>query len=151
MARKRRNRSSRGISRGSFSRPLSLLRPAATGAAGALIVNGIVNHAPIPDTLKAGNMIYVTRAALAILLGIFGPKLPMVGRYASEAAVGALIVTATDFGKLLALQNGVNLSGLGYIGPARVVPMGQLLARPGSRGSPVARPPMGVGQFVRTR
>ena len=147
-SRKGRSRSLTG--RGSFSRPLSLVRPAAAGAAGALLINGIVNHAPLPDTLKAGNMIFVTRAALAIALGLFGPRLPIIGAYAREGAIGALIVTATDFGKLMALQQGINLSGMGYIGPARVVPMGQLLARPGvNRGNPVMRP--NLAQFIRTR
>lgn len=121
MARRRRHRRNPVSIKGSFARPLSLIAPAATGAAGALLVNGIVNYAPLPDQLKSGNMLYLTRAGLAVLLGLFGPRLPVVGRMAREAAVGALIVTATDFGKLLALQSGMNLSGLGYIGPARVI------------------------------
>ena len=121
MAKRRRHRRNPVTIKGTFARPLSLITPAATGAAGALLVNGIINYAPIPDQLKSGNMLYLTRAGLAVLLGLFGPRLPVIGRFAREAAVGALIVTATDFGKLLALQAGMNLSGLGYIGPARVI------------------------------
>jgi hypothetical protein len=133
--RHRKHRRSRGShSRGAFTKPLSLVAPAVTGAAGALAVNAIINYAPVPDQLKAGNMLYLTRAGIAILLGIFGPRLPFVGRYAHAAALGSLIVTTTDFGKLLALQQGVNLSGLGYIGPARV------LSGPGRTGN--------VGRFV---
>lgn len=132
--RKHRRRGSKSHSRGAFSRPLSLVAPAVTGAAGALAVNAIVNYAPLPDTLKGGNMLYLTRAGLAILIGMFGGRIPVIGRFAHQAALGALIVTAADFGKLLALQQGVNLSGLGYIGPARII------SGPG-RAS-------GVGRFV---
>jgi hypothetical protein len=152
MARHRRRRHARTSSgRGAFTKPLSLVAPAVTGAAGALVVNGIINYAPIPDQLKAGNLLYLTRAGIAILLGMFGPRLPVVGRFAHAAALGSLIVTTTDFGKLLALQQGVNLSGLGYIGPARV------LTGPG-RGNNVGRfvprnamSAPGVGAFIPRR
>lgn len=148
MARRRRSRSSRrGITRGSFARPLSLLMPSAVGAAGALAVNGIINYAPIPDNLKAGNMLFLTRAAIALGLGMLGPKLPVVGKYARDAAQGALIVTMTDFGKVIAIGQGVNLSGLGYTGPARVMRTGQYLKAPGASMSGVAG--VGQGRWVR--
>ena len=134
--------------RGGFAQPLSLIAPAATGAAGALLVNGIINYAPIPDMLKAGNMLYLTRAGIAILLGLFGPRIPFIGPFAHNAALGALIVTAADFGKMLALQQGMNLSGLGYIGPARVV------ASNGGVGRFIPRTVMsapGIGAFVPRR
>lgn len=104
----------------SFHKPLSLLAPAAVGAAGALVVNALVNYGPIPDTMKQGNALYLTRAGLAILLGLFGSKVPMLGRYASDMAKGALIVTVTDFGKVQALAQGYNLSGMGYANAARI-------------------------------
>lgn len=153
MSRRRRRNP---ISRESFKRPLSLLAPVATGAAGALTVNAIMNYAPIPDTMKQGTTLYLTRAAVALLLGIFGPRIPVVGRYAREAAIGSLIVTATDFGKLMALQSGFNLSGLGYIGPARVIParpngnMGRFIAGNGNGNGARMRAP-GVGMFVPRR
>lgn len=127
MARRRRSRSGAVAKRGSFSRPLSMLVPAAIGAGGALAVNGILNYA-VPDSLKenlmSGNMVYVTRAGIAILLGLFGPRIPVVGKYASDMARGALIVTMTDFAKVQAAGQGYNLSGLGYIGPGRIANRG---------------------------
>lgn len=152
MARRRKRSKGRALTRGSFRQPLTLLAPAATGAAGALLVNGIINYAPIPDQLKAGNVLYLTRAAIAVLLGIFGPRIPVVGPFARDAAVGSLIVTATDFGKLIALQQGFNLSGLGYIGPARVV--NGPGARIGNVGRLMPRAVMsapGVGAFIPRR
>ena len=116
-----RKRSRSMLARGSVSRPLTLLVPAAIGAGGALAVNGLVNHVPLPDALKLGRMIYVTRFGLAVLLGTFGKQLPVIGKYAGDMARGAMIVTMTDLGKELSLQAGVNLSGTGYVGPARVV------------------------------
>lgn len=123
---KRRRSSSRRRGSGSFSRPLSLLKPAAVGAAGALTLNAITNHA-IPEnlrgTLLAGNTAYLTRGAIAVLMGMYGPRLPFVGRYAGEMARGALVVVFADLLRQLAMQSNlpVNLSGMGYIGPARVV------------------------------
>lgn len=157
MARRHRSHRSHRAHRGSFRQPLTLLKPAVTGAAGALAVNGIINYAPIPDNLKAGNMLYLTRAAIAVLLGIFGPRLPLVGSFAREGAIGSLIVTATDFGKVLALQTaGVNLSGLGYTGPARVVRMngpagvGALYRGGAMLRAPTAAPNVaGVGRLMR--
>lgn len=142
MKRRRHRRNPIALGRGSFSRPLSLAGPAITGAAGALAVNAVVNYAPLPDFLKSGNTLYLTRAGLAILLGLMGPRLPFVGRYAKDAAVGALIVTATDFGKLMALSQGVNLSGLGYVGPGRVVGNGMGRLERGAIAAP------GLGAFV---
>lgn len=155
MAKRSRSRSRRSLTRGSFRQPLSLARPVVVGAAGALAVNGIVNHVPLPDAMKAGNMIFATRATIALILGIFGPRLPFVGAYAREAAIGSLIVTAADFGKLLALQQGVNLSGTGYVGPARVMNMrggtGMLIAPGQARGNPLTRPASGVGMMFQAR
>lgn len=152
---RRRHRRRNPISGKSFSRPLSLAAPVLTGAAGALTVNAIMNYAPLPDAMKQGTVLYLTRAGVALLLGIFGPRIPVVGRYAREAAIGSLIVTATDFGKLMALQNGVNLSGLGYIGPARVIParpngVGRFIAGNGNGNGARMRAP-GVGMFVPRR
>jgi hypothetical protein len=135
--------------RGSFNRPLSLLIPSAVGAAGALAVNAVVNYAPLPDALKAGNTVYLTRAGLALAIGMVGPRLPVLGRYASDMARGALIVTMTDFGKVLALQQNINLSGLGYIGPARVVqgPSHWLRGPRGMSGAGVGR----AGMYINVR
>lgn len=119
--RKSRSRSRSMLARGSVQRPLTLLVPAAIGAGGALAVNGLVNYVPLPDMLKTGRMIYLTRFGLAVALGVFGRQLPVIGRYATDMARGAMIVTMTDLGKELSLQTGVNLSGTGYVGPSRIV------------------------------
>lgn len=153
--RKSRRGSRRRSMRGSFQKPLSLLTPAAIGAGGALAVNGLINYLPLPDQLKAGKMIYATRLGLAVALGVFGAKLPIIGKYASDMARGSMIVTMTDLGKELSLASGVNLSGTGYVGPA-VIRSG---ARPGIARPNVARlsqyvnrtgpRPISMAQYVR--
>lgn len=126
MARRRRHRSARRhhnpISiRRALSNPVAVIKPAVVGAAGALAVNAIVNYAPLPDTLKTGNALMLTKAGLAILIGTFGPKLPFVGRHAAKMAEGALTVQMTDLGKQLAGSYGYNLSGMGFVSPAQIM------------------------------
>jgi len=148
MAR-RRSSSRRSSGRGAFSRPLTLLQPAAIGGLGALAINGLVNYAPLPATLKVGNTVFLTRGVLAVLLGMFGSKLPIIGRYAADMAKGSLIVTIADFGKTLALAQGVNLSGLGFINPGRVVSIGPKALTNGNRsGAGMYVPPGRVGMYV---
>lgn len=158
MARRSRRRQ-RGFARpGSISlgNLPSLIVPAATGAAGALAVNGVTNYM-IPEsmrpTLLSGNMAYVTRAGIAVLIGMLGPKfLPKFARVTRDAAMGALIVTAADFGKSVALANDINLSGLSYIGPARVASQGAGNVRQIGAyiGRPGATPRMaGMGAYIR--
>lgn len=149
MAKRRRSRRTRSTYR---RNPISLnmltptLSRAATGAAGALAVNGIVSNSPLPDSMKTGNMIYLTKAAIAALLAAFGPKLPVVGRFARDMAQGSLTVTLTDFGKQFAAGQGINLSGVGYVSPANIV-NGKLPYNAASLGGKFAR--MGrVGEYV---
>ena len=100
----------------------SLFKPALTGAVGALAVNGLINYLPLPDTLKAGRMIYATKAVLAVLLAMVGRNLPVIGRNAHQLAEGSLTVTLTDLGKDLALAyGGMNLSGTGFLNPGYIV------------------------------
>ncbi len=101
----------------SVNSAMALLKPAAAGAAGALALNGIVNYTPIPDMLKAGKMMYVTRSVLALLIGVVGSKVGPLRPYARSMALGGLTVTLADLGKELASGTGVNLSGVGYINP----------------------------------
>lgn len=108
--------------KGALARPMGVLIPALAGAAGACAVNGAVNSSYMPDSLKTGNMLYLTKGALALLIGTFGPKLPVVGKFAHKAAEGALTVLATDIAKQVALEKfNVNLSGVGFVNPARIV------------------------------
>lgn len=145
----RRSSSRRSSGRGAFTRPLSLLQPAAVGGLGALAVNGLVNYAPLPATLKVGNTVFLTRAVLAVLLGMFGAKIPIIGRYAGDMAKGSLIVTIADFGKTLALAQGVNLSGLGFINPGRVVSIGPRALNNGNRnGAGMYVPPGRMSMYV---
>ena len=135
-----------------LSRPMAVIQPAAIGAAGALAMNGIINYVPgIPDNLKVGNNLYLTKAVIALLIGTFGPRLPGIGKYAGKMAEGALTVLLTDVGRNLAMQQGYNLSGTGFVSPARVVS----LPRNGGNGNgnlkeyvtPRARM-AGAGQYV---
>lgn len=160
MARRRSRSRQRGFARPGFSLSgvPALIMPAAVGAAGALAVNGITNYL-IPESMRAtlltGNTAYVTRAGIALLIGIVGPRIPGVGRYARDMAMGALIVQAADFGKQIALSNDINLSGLSYIGPARIAASGQGNVRQLAQyiGRPGAMPRMagmaGMGRLIR--
>ena len=123
MKRKRRRTRRNPISlRSAGAQAQALFQPALTGAAGALAVNAIINYAPLPDMLKEGRTIYLTKAALAVLLGMLGRQLPFIGRNAAAMARGALTVVLTDLGKDLALAyGGMNLSGIGYLNPGWVV------------------------------
>jgi hypothetical protein len=113
--------------RGAMSRPMGVLKPALAGAAGALAVNGIVNYMPgLPDSLKTGNMLHITKAVLALAIGTFGPKIPGVGKHAAKMAEGALTVVATDVAKQLAMTYGYNLSGTGFVSPAQIVSSGNV-------------------------
>lgn len=145
MARRRSRARNRAASRSNFSRPLSLVMPAFIGAGGALAVNAIVNYAPLPDVMKTGKAIYLTRAGLAVALGMFGSRLPGIGRYAGKMAEGALIVTMADLGKQVATEQGYNLSGygLGYTSAARIAPPNNVRRMSGVRP--------GMGMYVRTR
>lgn len=122
MAKRRRYARNPVNIRRALSNPVAILKPAVVGAAGALAVNGIVNYVPyIPDSFKTGNALFLTKAALALVIGTFGPKLPVIGRHASKMAEGALTVTMADVGKQLATSAGYNLSGVGYANPAVVM------------------------------
>lgn len=144
----RRNPSSRG--RGvslSTSGAMGIIKPAAVGAVGALSVNLIMNQIgpSLPATLTDGKMNYITRSAVAILLGVFGGKMPGLRPYARGMAQGSLTVTLADLGREIAGDAGINLAGMGragYINPGYVVPA----YMPGGRTIPGA---MGrAGQYL---
>lgn len=63
------------------------------GAVGGIAVNAVTSF--LPDTFKTGNVLYVTRAAIAILIGTVGSKL--VGKHARSAAEGAMAINMADF------------------------------------------------------
>ncbi len=70
---------------------MGMLTASLQGAVGATAVNTLFNLAPIPDTLKTGNLQYVTKAAMAVGLGMV-----MKNRMGAEMAKGALTVTMHD-------------------------------------------------------
>jgi hypothetical protein len=84
----------------------SMLMNSIKGAGGAIVVNVVTNY--LPDTLKTGQLVYVTRAALAIAFGMFGGK--VLGSSARTMAEGALTVNMHDFINSLA---GAMLPGSG--------------------------------------
>jgi len=70
-----------------------MVMPVVQGATGALAVNAIANMLPLPHAMNVGQMRHVTRAGLAIALGIVGRR--FLGRAAAKMAEGSLIVEAT--------------------------------------------------------
>lgn len=89
----------------------SLVLNGLKGAAGSVAVNAVTNF--LPATFRTGNVLYVTRAGLAIILGTVGAKI--VGRHARPMAEGALAVNFADlinsFGG--GMLPGSNLHGMG--------------------------------------
>ena len=118
VRRYRRNPASRHMALTTHS-AMGIVKPAAAGAAGALAVNLVMNQISphLPAAIMDGKMAYVTKSAVAILLGVFGSKLPGIRPYARNMAQGSLTVTLADLGKDLAAGSGINLSGVGYINP----------------------------------
>ena len=124
--RKRHKRHSRAVTLGGFGAGLvprlSTVQPmvlgAFQGAAGAITVNAILRFLPLPAMLTTGRVMYLTRAAVAIALGMVASKVAG-GKIGVKMAEGALIVVAVDVIRdLLMSTAGINL---GYYSPARVV------------------------------
>lgn len=90
------------------------LMSAAQGAAGALAVDAVMTYVPLPTMLTSGNMKHVTRAGLAIGLGLVGKK--FLGRTAGKMAEGAITVAAYQAAKGLLGGMGMNLA---YMSPAQ--------------------------------
>lgn len=102
----------------SFGQVTPMLAGAFQGAAGALAVNAALRFLPVPALLTTGRMIYLTRAVLALGVGMAASKVAG-GRIGVRMAEGALTVVAVDaLRDLLLSTTGVNL---GYYSPARVV------------------------------
>lgn len=86
------------------------------GAVGAVAVNAVTNF--LPAAVKTGKVLYVTRAAIAIVIGTVGHK--VAGRHARAMAEGALAVNFTDLINSMAgaMIPGSQLHGVGgeYMG-----------------------------------
>lgn len=93
-----------------------LVMKGAIGAVGGVAVNAITNF--LPATFKSGNVLYVTRAGLAILVGTVGRK--FLGANARVAAEGALAINFADLLNTFAAGKlpGSQLHGVGgeYMG-----------------------------------
>ena len=96
---------------------MAQIMSAAQGAAGALAVDAVVTYIPFPTSMTTGTMKHITKAGLAIALGLVGKK--FLGRAAGRMAEGALTVTAYSAAKEALAGVGMNLSGMGYVSPAR--------------------------------
>jgi hypothetical protein len=105
--------------------------PAVIGAGGALVVDWIFGNIPLPPTLTTGIMLPVTRIGAAIGVGVLAGMI--AGKATGEkVAVGALVVTSYSIIKNFLTTNVPSLtlarfvpsqhrlSGLGYVGPARI-------------------------------
>jgi hypothetical protein len=81
------------------------------GAGGAITVNLVTNY--LPDSVRTGNVLYLTRAAVAIALGTLGRK--VLGNNARVMAEGALTVNTHDFINSMAgsMLPGSGLRGVG--------------------------------------
>lgn len=121
--RKRSRRRGRSLALGGRLLPrLSTIQPlmigAFQGAAGALAVNAVLRFLPLPAFLVTGRVMYVTRAMVALGIGMVAQNVAG-GRIGTRMMEGALTVVAVDVVRdLLMTTAGINL---GYYSPARVV------------------------------
>ncbi len=94
---------------------------AAQGAAGALAVNAAVRFLPLPEMLLSGRMIYLTRFALALGVGMGASHLN--SRLGMRMTEGALTVLAVDVIRdAVRTTTGYELGGVSYFSPGRVLP-----------------------------
>jgi hypothetical protein len=91
-ARRSARRRSNPLSLGGMSGMTGMLMNGLKGAGGAVVVNVVTNY--LPDAVKTGNTVYLTRAAIALLLGTVGRK--VLGNNARAMAEGALAVNFHD-------------------------------------------------------
>lgn len=119
-SKRRSSRRSRLLSGFRASGIMSQLSQASIGAAGALAVNALVNHSPLPPQLRVGYGGFAVRGLAAILLGSFGRR--FIGPSAVTMANGALVVTIADAirATVSPMIPGVNLSGMGFYSPGMV-------------------------------
>ncbi len=150
----------------SMKSPLAMVKNAAIAGSGALAVNAAVNYLPLPDMLKTGRMVYLTKFGLALALGTFGKRI--LGANAERMAEGAMtVLAATAINDFAANSLGVNLSGAGYFSPGwqanpniprTTLPLTAQLGRRAGQYLPPMQSEMaerrsfrGVGQYVSGR
>lgn len=98
----------------------TMLKNAALGAVGATAINTAIGRLPLPASLMVGRVSYLTRAGVAIGLGILAEKTRLLGAGTLAKMVeGSLTVTLYDAIRAEAAAAGVNLGGMGYYLPGR--------------------------------
>lgn len=136
MAPARRRRSTRRVARNPISgRGLmnDLLKPAMTGAAGAIVNDTLFTYLPLPDTLKAPGLArYATKGVTAVALTWAASKL-LNRKTALEMGVGALTCLTAEVARNFITANvpalapvamegmGVYVPSLGYYNPAPAI------------------------------
>lgn len=99
---------------GNLTRPLM---PALIGAGGAIATDAVFGKLPLPANLKTGNLAVVTKAVLAVALGMvvsrFGNR-----RIGEQMTAGALTVQAHSVLMPFVAQ----IPGLGYYGAGYALP-----------------------------
>lgn len=108
-----------------FQGILNQFVPAATGAAGALVLDVALGYLPIPETLKTGPMAPVVKAGLVIGAGMVARNV-VPKRFVDAGVAGALTIIAyntlkgvlkTAMPQLPGLGEDEGLISLGYISP----------------------------------
>jgi hypothetical protein len=135
-ARYRRNPISlRGLSGGGGSLRASMpsivgfVKGAAVGAVGAIAVDVIMGQAGkyLPNAMKTPNAYPAVKAVAAIVLGIAGRRVPVIGKFAVKMAEGSLICTARDFMRGMVPASWTLGDGeLGYYSPGFMPPASNL-------------------------
>lgn len=118
-----------GMGRGLVGSAMSLAKAGAVGAGGAIAVDflmaqaGRVLPASVMSKIDANGTVnfsyYGAKGALAVLLGTFGRKLPVVGKYASDMAAGSLVTMMYELGR--AAMPATAAAQLGYYNAAPMV------------------------------
>lgn len=112
------------------------------GAAGALAVDAVLTYVPLPSMMTTGVMRNVTKAGLAIGIGLVGKK--FLGRTAAKMAEGAMTVAAYSAAKDMLSGAGMTL---GYMAPAMSYAPSMLPA-PGMAEYVNSFHSSGVGEYV---
>lgn len=153
----RRRRRSGGMRGMRMSGALGMLKQAAVGGAGAIAVDMAMGQVarflpaslatPVDSSGQPQYGYFAAKAALAIALGTYGTRLPVVGRYAPTMGMGALTVLAYQFLRPMAAQ----VMALGYFNPAPTQRpgMGKYVSRVGAYATPLVRQNSDSGKGAR--
>jgi hypothetical protein len=135
--RRRRRRASRSVSRRRYRRNPAArfnivgqltrgIMPAVAGAGGAIATDVAFGYLPLPAALKTGNLAILSKAVVAVGLGMLVGQF-MNRRIGEQMTAGALTVQAHQF--LAPMVSGM-LPGVGYYGAGYALPgsMGEYIS-----------------------